>query len=382
MGEVLQRNGRTSGTLTQSPPRYQVIANQLQQQRERITEPEKLPSEEALATEHHVARDTVRRAMEILEKRGAVTRHRGRGTFLLPEEAVPTAQSGLGVGFIPPWWADSMQASYTSSVFGGICGWADEQDWHLSVCHVPRLGMTLEELLQKVSARRLDGLIWVQPVPEQHDLLKAVAERVPCVVIGREYTDHGIHAVSPDYNAAVAMIDEHLVANGHSHYAVLGRDTFGPYADSWLKALQEVHKKRGSVFAYWDHFVPVRPFDRDRLADLLLDFYCDVHHTLQAMVLTSSSYLVPLLDSERFRKLVPEQMSLVAFDYGIQRMESYWTGHQITHVACDWPRIGRRAVDVLSRLMDGQTEVPEVFYEPVCLVEGETVSQYQPEKAE
>ena len=237
-------------------------------------------------------------------------------------------------------------------------------------------------MLQKVSARGLDGLVWVQPVPEQRELLAAIAERIPCVVIGREYSDHHIHTVSPDYSAAVTMIDEHLVAHGHRNYAVLGRDMLGPYAGSWLKALQKVHRQRNAVFEYWDNYVPVRPFDRDHMADLLLDFYFTVHTDIRALVLTSSSYLIPLLYSERFRAMVPEQMSVVAFDYGIQSMDSYWTGRRITHVACDWPRIGRRAVDVLSRLMAGQTEVPEVVYEPVGLVPGDTVGRYRPEKTE
>ena len=380
MDEIAQRNGRRNGGVATDTPRYQVIARHLQEQRSELTEPERLPSEEALAVEHRVARDTVRRAMEVLEQHGAVTRHRGRGTFLLPEELAKNELKGMGVGFVPPWWVDSTQAWYTASVFGGVYGWADENDWHLGVCHVPRKGLPVEELLQKISSRRLGGLIWVQPVPEQLSLLAAVATRVPCVVIGREYSDHGLHVVAPDYDAAVKMIDGHLAANGHCQYAVLGRDMLGPYASSWMKSLQQVHQERGSVFEYGDNYIPVRPFDRDQLADLLLDHYFSVHPDIQATVLTSSSYLIPLLASERFRKMVPEQMSLVAFDYGIQRMDSYWTGRQITHVACDWPSIGRRAVDVLSRLLDGQTEIPKVVYEPVDLVAGDTVSSYRDEQ--
>ena len=116
MADALQHKGPNNVAVASPLPRYQVIANHLQQQRERLTGPEKLPSEEALAVEHKVARDTVRRAMRVLEIRGAVTRRRGRGTFLLPEETAPREQAGLGVGFVPPWWADSMQAWYTARV--------------------------------------------------------------------------------------------------------------------------------------------------------------------------------------------------------------------------------------------------------------------------
>ena len=138
MADITQTtNGRASSSSSQLP-RYRTIATLLEDHRKELTEPERLPSEEALAVEHEVARDTVRRAMRVLEDRGAVTRHRRRGTFLLPEESAPSGLAGMGVGFVPPWWVDSTQAWYTASVFGGVYGWADEHDWHLSVFHVPR----------------------------------------------------------------------------------------------------------------------------------------------------------------------------------------------------------------------------------------------------
>ena len=47
-----------------------------------------LPSEEALAKEHHVSRITVRQALSLLEQDGFIFRQRGKGTFVL-EKAGP-----------------------------------------------------------------------------------------------------------------------------------------------------------------------------------------------------------------------------------------------------------------------------------------------------
>ena len=118
--------------------RYEVVATMLQERRNGITKPLKLPSEKVLAAEYNVSRDTIRRSMKVFEERGEVVRQRGKGTFLLPKIIQTKNLKGTGVGFIPPWWASSTRTWYTSMVFEGICKWADEHDWYLaqSTCSV------------------------------------------------------------------------------------------------------------------------------------------------------------------------------------------------------------------------------------------------------
>src|SRR5688572_670634 len=118
-------------------PRYVEIARHFEAQRAELKQPLKLPSEQQLATEHQIARDTLRRALVLLESRGAVTRRRGRGTYLRPLQARPTSARGNTIGFIPPWWARSLNTWYPS-VFDGVSLWADEHDCRLSVLQVDR----------------------------------------------------------------------------------------------------------------------------------------------------------------------------------------------------------------------------------------------------
>ena len=361
--------------------RYEVIAALLQDKRDNITKPLKLPSEVALAVKHNVARDTIRRAIKVLEERGEVTRKRGRGTFLLPG-GVGQIESlkGAGVGFIPPWWADSTEAWYTSMVFGGVCDWADKHDWHLSVIHIQRKGTDINKLLKKISARRLRSLVWLQPMPAQMEVLNNISKHIPCVVVGREYEDSGLHIVEPDYSQAAKLIDDYLVRKGHLSYAVMGGSPLGPYGSSWIRALQKTHQDRGSTFGYWENYIDIKPFHRDRLAELVMDLYLPVHPKIQALVLTSSGDLLPLLANKKFRKLVPSGLSIIAFDYGVQNMNSYWTGRTITHVRCDWARIGRKAMSIIGLLLDGQSQIPRVIRESVDFVPGQTVCDWSPDK--
>src|SRR5699024_3752558 len=114
---------------------YTNIVERLAEQRQSLTSPMRLPNENALAARFDVARDTIRRALKVLERQEGVVRRRRRGTFLQPLAAQPVQCRGQAIGFVPPWWADSTTAWYTSTVFEGISHWADEQACSLSVLH-------------------------------------------------------------------------------------------------------------------------------------------------------------------------------------------------------------------------------------------------------
>ncbi|MCC7352084.1 MAG: GntR family transcriptional regulator [Phycisphaerales bacterium] len=356
-------------------PRYLEIARKFEAKRALLEQPLKLPSEQRMAMEYRIARDTLRRALVLLESRGAVTRRRGRGTFLRPLQAQPKSARGSSIGFIPPWWATSVNTWYTATVFDGISSWADRHDCRLSVMHVDRYDNDEHKLLEKISTRDLTGLLWVHPVPEQKSLLTAVGRHVPCVVVGREYEDANVHAVLPDYRQAMALMDEHLMASGHSIYSIIGRGTSDPYGASWLAAARDAHARRGSYFDDHDYYVNITPFDREKLVELLMDFHLPTHPKSRALVLTSSSYLIHLLARERFRQAMGGEISVVAFDYGEQAMESYWPGRTITHVKCNWDEIGRKAIEVLFSLIE-RNDAPRTIHEPVALVKGSTVARF------
>ena len=62
-----EQNLKIIETKVVEQPRYEVIAKLLRDRRKGISKPLKLPSEEALAVKHNVARDTIRRALKVLE---------------------------------------------------------------------------------------------------------------------------------------------------------------------------------------------------------------------------------------------------------------------------------------------------------------------------
>jgi len=367
----------TAEVFVSGKPQYQQIADLLEKTRRDLTQPSKLLPEVALAEKYSVARETIRRTMKILERNGAVTRRRGRGTFLRPLKSEAPMTPGASVGFVPPWWATSLNAWYTATVFDGVCHWSEDRELQQSVVRVARLGDDVHALLQKVQARRLKGLIWVHPVPDQMELLTAVARHVPCVVVGREYADANLHTIVPEYANAASLIDRFLVASGHETYGVLSRSLEDPLSVAWLDGIKKSHASRSAHFDSAQNYIDVGVYDRTMLSELLTRFYMPEHPHVRAFVATSSSYLVPLLSDSAFRARIPDEISLVAFDYGIQPMHTYWPGLTVSHVSCDWAEIGKKAMDTLCSLIDGH-DAPRVQYQPVQLVEGQTVSRYQP----
>lgn len=353
---------------------YMQIVDELSDKRSELIEPLRLPHERMLAQKMKVGRDTVRRALAKLEKEGAVTRRRGRGTYLHPSK-LGQGNNGLrsrNVGFVPPWWADSTSSWYTSTVFEGISRWADEHDSHISIYHADRHGKNEVHWMEMLKSRQTEGLIWVHPASEQVPLIEYCSKFVPSVVLGRCYKDRGLHHVIPDFDRIAEIVDSAMLENGHKEYTIVGASMMTAYSQSFIESFTRVHASRGSTFDLKQNFIDIKPFDRQQLAKLLIELYSPVHPNVHAFFLTSSSYLSPLLSSREFRQRMQKDISIIAFDFGLYPMNVYWPGHEISHISCNWPAMGRRGMEVLGMLSQGQ-QMPEAIIEPVNYVRGQTL---------
>ena len=131
MQEILNKSSAAS---TAKTPVYLRIAQAISHQRKGLSEAVKLASEEELAKQHHVTRPTtLRRAMEFLERQGAVSRRQGHGTFLHPLNFKSKIAAGSTVGFMCPWWVESINAWYAATVFDGVHKWAEARDCQVNV---------------------------------------------------------------------------------------------------------------------------------------------------------------------------------------------------------------------------------------------------------
>lgn len=353
--------------------RYQQIARHLDQQRDALRDALRLPEEHALAHQHGVARETIRKALKILENQGGVVRRQRRGTFLQPRwPPAATHLRGKTIGLIPPWWANSLSHWCTATVFDGISRWADEHACTISVLHTDHTATQIEaQWLERIRSRDLAGLIWLHPQSQQMVLAQKLNRLLPLVVVGRETPRQRLHRVLPDYDQGAEMIDERLVACGHEHYAVVGTDILGGYSQKWIQAFSRAYQVRGAQFNVGRQFIDVKPFDRSRIGAILMSNYTDAH-PVHAFVFTHSSFLTCLVSDQAFRRSIGRTNSLVCVNYGTYPVESFCSGWRIDHVACDWPQIGKHAASTLGRLISGDV-VPLSQVLPVHYETGDTI---------
>ncbi|MFA9477641.1 GntR family transcriptional regulator [Phycisphaerales bacterium AB-hyl4] len=356
-------------------PRYIQIANDMIAKRPGLKRPMRLPDEHTLAAEHKVARDTIRRALKLLQQQEAVVRRPSRGTYLQPLISTATNLKGKAIGFVPPSWANSTTHWYTSTVFEGISKWADEQNCHISVLHTNPYPTNEDQWLDRVRERDLAGLIWLHPQSQQVPLVVRTSKILPLVVAGRDVPKQNIHSVKPNLMQAAELIDRRLTEMGHMSYGVVGSDILGGYSQNWIEAFNAAYAKRGSRFEPTFNFLDIKTLYRRKLGSLLMEYYEPCHPDIKAYVMTHSTFMAYLFADPIFRESIGKQRSIVTVDYGVYPMASYWTGHEIDHVVCDWPQIGRRSAEVLSSLVSDEI-VPQVATSPVTFVQGETVSAY------
>lgn len=351
---------------------FEKIVHQLESRREVLTRPEILPNEHVLAAEFSVARTTIRRALQVLEERGAVTRKQRIGTHLQPKKISPRNLRNARIGVVPPWWTEKPGSWYFSTILDGVSRWADEYDCAFSVLHAAARPLHQHQWLEKLRKQDLRGVLWVQPQEDQLPLLIKTSRLFPTVVLGRSIVGKGLHHVIPNYKRAAELIDNHLVKHGHTSYAVIGKNVFDPYSEVWIQSFRDAYHRRRAIFHTRPYFLDYGSFSLHRLGSLIQDCYLEDHSEVKALVFLSSGDLCSLQHDVRFVEKIQRDLSVMTFNYGNAPIESVIPGLNISHITCDWSEMSYQALDTLDMLVSGH-QVPENTYREVFLSAGDTV---------
>ena len=358
-------------------PIYQRISEKLQDERKALTEPAKLPPEDQLARAHGVTRQTIRRALGLLENDGAVTRQRKVGTFLQPERPQSVALRGGHIGMVAPWWSDSDQSWLTSRVFDAVSREAHRRGAYASIVHVDREPTEIGKWINEMHDRKIIGLVWLHPKGRmQQQLIERVSKDLPNVVMTRQFESDDLHYVLPDYDAAAMIMDKQLAAKGHETYAVIGGRSLDPHFHFWIDAFERAHAQRGSMFDWVERYMDIGSFPRSSFGELLTNHYLASHPEIEALALTSSSYLLSMVNYRPLLELMKDRLSIITIDIGLYPIDAYWIGHDISHVACNWRGIAQQAIETIGTLIEGKP-APKHKYVPVTSHEGQTIYPYR-----
>ncbi|QAY67101.1 GntR family transcriptional regulator [Paenibacillus protaetiae] len=345
---------------------------------------DRLPSENEIAAQFEMSRQTVRQALGDLEQEGRLYRVQGKGTFVsghapLPERSGDGA-GGMTVGLITTHISDYI----FPAIVRGVESTLRQQGAKLLLASTDNEKAKERESLASMLREPLTGLI-IEPTKSAEgdtnfDLFLTLdAQQIPYVMLNERYSDVDAPVLRIDDELGGYLAAQHLLELGHTQIAGFFKtDDF-----------QGVHRMRGFLRALREHRMAVQPDNLVRytteekytrpqsmLADML-----DREHAQRptAVICYNDELAVLMLDVIRRSGLqVPEHLSIVGFDDSSLATATEVKLTTLTHPKSE---MGADAVDMLMKLAQrqpGERIMPDKIYAPSLVVRESTQPPRQP----
>lgn len=299
------------------PAKYIRLANTL---RELILQNEhtplyKLPSEYTLCQTYHLSRQTVRLALQILEKEGLIEKRRGSGSF----------STGLGnkKNTIAVMLGDTEE--YTSpSLLSDIKSALRPKGYHLEAYSTHFCLETEREILEKLTASKIRGLIAeccknALPNPNA-DLYQKLANNNTAVVFlnGGCISCPSILSVKDDNFYGGYLLGKHLIQNQHTRISGIFQidDIRGPErCHGFLTALRDFNIPYCDDAVLWYTCAELEALEQRSDTGFLTAHLHRIRDTHSAVICHSDEIAYYLIREMRYAGIrIPEDISVVSFD--------------------------------------------------------------------
>jgi GntR family transcriptional regulator of arabinose operon len=211
--------------------RYEEIADDLRRQLEGGGfDRQKLPSERMLMARYGVHRNTVRRALAILEAEGRITRSEKRGSFISPAgngTATAPGRDVCGTVLVVTQWNEA--STELESLLRGLTrALADSQLSLLFFDSRPRQGRSRNELptADYLTANEVKGIVLWPQIPADAAVLNSLRESAPLILVDRQVPGFETHSVVFDDFTGGRAVTEHLLKLGHRRIGFLTDEVF------------------------------------------------------------------------------------------------------------------------------------------------------------
>lgn len=313
---------------------------------------ERFLSESALGERFACSRQTVRRALEVLEQRGQISRLQGSGTFISPgtgrtdEGSAPGGEPTMTIGLISTY----MDNFIFPSIIRGLEGVLSEGGYALELLCTHNLVSGETRTLQFMMERRLDGLI-VEPTRSalpcvNTDLYHTIAQRgIPLVFIDSFYPELTVPYVALDDEKAGYEATRYLLNMGH-------RSISGVFPHSHRQA----HLRYlGYVKAHTEMGIPIQDnlvcwHSRENMNQILYSqhFLEQLKQSTAVLCYNDQTALIIMDILSKNGMRMPEDMSVVGIDNSeVARISS------LTSVAHPAEQLGEAAAKLLIAMING-----------------------------
>lgn len=325
-------------------------------------------SEHQLTTHFSCSRQTVRRALDVLERRGKVTRIQGSGTFIADITASQEPQErSMTIALIFTY----MDSYIFPSIVRGAGKVLGEAGYTMQLAWTDNTVAGESAALRMMMAKQLDGLI-VEPTRSalpcaNTDLYQMLTDKgVPIIFIDSYYPELSIPHVALDDIQAGWMATEHLIKRGHQRIACILPHT---NRQGHLRYL-------GHVKALRTHALPIKEEDilwysKENMDQLLSAAHlCDTLSPYTALLCYNDTVALQVIETlKRCGKQIPDDISVIGIDDS--EVARYTALTTIAHPAS---KLGEAAATQLLSMIGG-ADAKSILFAP-HLVERQTVKDH------
>jgi GntR family transcriptional regulator of arabinose operon len=333
---------------------------------------DKLPSENELAEQFSLSRQTVRQSIGELVQEGWLSREQGKGTFVSRLSAERRSASGnRTVGII----TTSISDYIFPSIVRGVESALKEKGYRLLLSSTDNRKDRERESLEMMLSHSICGLI-VEPTksaegnPNFDNYLAIEDHGIPLLMINETYPDLECPSVRVDDDAGGHLAASHILELGHKRIAGFFK----------TDDLQGVRRMKGFIRACREHHLPVEDAilvrysteDKGERPQRMLKELLQSEFPPTAIVCYNDQLAVSLLDTVRELDLrIPEDLSMIGYDDSFLA-----TATEIKLTTIEHPKseLGARAAHVLIAQMESGIVPPrnEMVYSPKLIVRQST----------
>lgn len=226
-----------------------------------------LPPERQLRDDYGVSRNTVVKALDLLEQDGMIDRQHGRGTFVTERTMTDVTQLG-SIAFIA-----QIAHSYQLNMLKGIVSVASQNNCMVQIIDRNIHTVDLSSLIKNITRDGLTGLI-LYPAPGQSnkDVVRRLQEsEFPVVLVDRYYSDIATSYVAYDDENVGYELTRRLIERGHERIAVLTHETFETSVSNGLHGYKHALEDAGIDYKeeliWLDVYSSYRPLRQNSVND-------------------------------------------------------------------------------------------------------------------
>ncbi|RKP53099.1 GntR family transcriptional regulator [Cohnella endophytica] len=334
---------------------------------------DKLPSENELADQFSLSRQTVRQSIGELVQEGWLAREQGKGTFVSRQS--PERRNAMGnrtVGII----TTSISDYIFPSIVRGVEAALKEQGYRLLLSSTDQRKDRERECLEMMLSHSVCALI-VEPTksaegnPNFDNYMAIEDHGIPMLMINESYPDLECPSVRVDDDAGGHMAANHVLELGHRRIAGFFK----------TDDLQGVRRMKGFMRACREHqiqpdgsmIVRYSTEDKEERPQRMLRELLQSEQRPTAIVCYNDQLAVSLLDTVRELGLrIPEDLSVIGYDDSFLA-----TATEIKLTTIEHPKseIGKRAANLLiAQLERGEAPPPkELLFAPKLIVRQSTL---------